>query len=166
MLSFVIQIKLSSFFKYGSLYEAQVAGRADSPAHHAEHVQIALRLLEEGRIALPPQITHLHLAALLQSGLALDLPDGSQLLIGVLRPESPWVGKSLQARDLSGPIMDSKIVAVLRGKSVILARPATILQPGDRLVLVASQKAQAELLRHLGPPFASALQPSTTDQSQ
>jgi Trk K+ transport system NAD-binding subunit len=76
------------------------------------------------------------------------------------------VGKSLQARDLSGPIMDSKIVAVLRGKSVILARPATILQPGDRLVLVASQKAQAELLRHLGPPFASALQPSAPDQSQ
>ena len=166
MLSFVIQIKLSSLCKYGSLYEAQVAGRTDSPAHHAEHVQIALRLLEEGRIALPPQITHLHLAALLQSGLALDLPDGSQLLIGALRPESPWVGKSLQARDLSGPIMDSKIVAVLRGKSVILARPATILQPGDRLVLVASQKAQAELLRHLGPPFASALQPSAPDQSQ
>jgi Trk K+ transport system NAD-binding subunit len=62
--------------------------------------------------------------------------------------------------------MDSKIVAVLRGKSVILARPATILQPGDRPVLVASQQAQAELLRHFAPPFGLALQPSTTDQSQ
>ncbi|MGA7525536.1 MAG: chloride channel protein, partial [Acidobacteriaceae bacterium] len=80
MLSFVIQANLSSSFKYGSLYEGQVAGRPDSPAHRAEHVQIALRLLDQGKIALPPQITHLHLAALLQSGFALDLPDGSQLV--------------------------------------------------------------------------------------
>ncbi len=163
MLSFVIQIKLSSLCKYGSLYEAQVAGRTDSPAHHAEHVQIALRLLEQGTISLPPQITHLHLAALLRSGIALDLPDGSQLLIGALRPGSPWVGKSLEARNLSGAIVDSKIVAILRGKSVILARPTTILQPGDRLVLVASQQAQTELARHFVPAFASVLQPSKTD---
>ena len=118
MLSFLIQIKLSSFFKYGSLYEAQVAARADSPAHRAEHVRIALRLLDQGNISLPPQVTHLHLAALLQSGLALDLPDGSQLTVGALRPESPWVGKTIQSRTLSGAIADSRIVAVLRGKSV------------------------------------------------
>ena len=54
MLSFVIQINLSSFFKYDSLYEAQVGGRSDSPAHIGEHVQIALRLLEQGKISLPP----------------------------------------------------------------------------------------------------------------
>ncbi len=101
MLSFVIQINLSSFFKYSSLYEAQVAGRSDSPAHIAEHVQIALRLLEQGKISLPEPITHLHLAALLQSGVALELPDGSQLMIGALRPESPWVGKPLQSRVLT-----------------------------------------------------------------
>ncbi len=93
MLSFVIQINLSSLFKYNSLYEAQVVGRADSPAHIAEHVQIALRLLEQGKITFPPPITHLHLAALLRSGVALDLQDGSQLMIGALRPESPWVGE-------------------------------------------------------------------------
>jgi CIC family chloride channel protein len=149
MLSFVIQIRLSSYFKYGSLYEAQVAGRADSPAHRAELVRIALRLLEQGKIALPPQVTHLHLAALLQSGLALDLPDGSQLIAGVLRPDSPWVGKQIQSRALSGPIADAKIVAVLRGKSVLVARPDTILQPGDRLLVIASPQVQVELAKHL-----------------
>ncbi|MGH9743952.1 MAG: chloride channel protein [Candidatus Acidiferrum sp.] len=95
MLSFLIQVNLSSFFKYGSLYEAQVAGRADSPAHRAEHVETPLRLLDKGNISLPPQITHLHLATVLQSGLALDLPDGSQLAVGALQPNSPWVGKNL-----------------------------------------------------------------------
>ncbi|MGH9729479.1 MAG: chloride channel protein [Candidatus Acidiferrales bacterium] len=154
MLSFLIQIKLSSFFKYGSLYEAQVAGRADSPAHRAERVQIALRLLDQGKISLPPQVSHLHLAALLQSGLSLDLPDGSQLMVGALRPESPWVGKTIQSRNLAGPVADSKIVAVLRGKSVMLARPETVLQPGDRLLLIAPPQAQSELARHLAPPSA------------
>jgi len=161
MLSFVIQINLSSFFKYGSLYEAQVVGRSDSPAHIAEHVQIALRLLEQGKITLPPPITHLHLAALLQSGVALELPDGSQLVIGALRPESPWVGKQLQSRTLTGSIVDSKVAAVLRGKTVLRARPETVLQPGDRLLMIASQQAQAELLEHLAPPSVSTAQSST-----
>jgi CIC family chloride channel protein len=155
MLSFVIQINLSSFFKYGSLYEAQVDGRSDSPAHIAEHIQIALRLLEQGKISLPQPITHLHLATLLQSGVALDLPDGSQLMIGALRPESPWVGKQLQSRVLGGSIVDSKVAAILRGKTVLRARPDTVLQPGDRLLMIAPPQAQAELLTHLAPPSAS-----------
>jgi len=152
MLSFLIQMKLSTFFKYGSLYEAQVAGRTDSPAHRAESVRTALRLLDEGKITLPPQVNHLHLAALLQSGLALDLPDGSQLTVGALRPESPWVGKQIQFRPLGGPMADSKIMAVLRGKSVMLPRPNTVLQPGDRLLLVAPPQAQSEVAQHLAPP--------------
>jgi chloride channel protein, CIC family len=155
LLSFLIQINLSSFFKYTSLYEAQVVARSDSPAHVAEHIQIALRLLEKGKIALPPPITHIHLATLLQSGVALDLPDGSQLMIGALRPESPWVGKALQSRVLSGAMVDSKVVAILRGQTVMRARPDTVLQPGDRLLLIASQAAQAQLLEHLAPPSVS-----------
>ena len=155
MLSFLMQINLSSFFKYTSLYEAQVVARSDSPAHVAEHIQIALRLLEKGKISLPPPITHVHLAALLQSGVALDLPDGSQLVIGALRPESPWVGKTLQSRVLRGAIAESKVVAIFRGKTVMRARPEAVLQPGDRLLFIASQQAQAELLEHLAPPSAS-----------
>ncbi|MFZ1031113.1 MAG: chloride channel protein [Candidatus Acidiferrales bacterium] len=154
MLSFLIQINLSSFLKYGSLYEAQVAARADSPAHRAENIRIALRLLDQGKVTLPPQMNHLHLAALLQSGLSLDLPDGSQLVTGALRPESPWVGKQIQARVLIGPLADAKLVAVLRGKSVMMARPETVLQPGDRLLLIASPQAQEELQKHLVPARA------------
>ena len=158
MLSFVLQVNLSSHFKYGSLYEAQVDGRSDSPAHIAEHVQIALRLLEQGKITLPPPITHLHLATLLRSGVALDLSDGSQLTVGALRPESPWVGKQLQSRTLSGSLADSKVAAIMRGKTVMRARPDTVLQPGDRLLMIAPQQAQEALLRHLAPPSVSAAQ--------
>ena len=155
MLSFAIQINLSSFFKYGSLYEAQVDGRSDSPAHIAEHVQIALRLLEQGKISLPQPITHLHLATLLRSGVALDLPDGSQLMIEALRPGESLVGKQLQSRVLGGSIADSKVAAILRGKTVLLALPDTVLQPCDRLLMIAPPQAQAELLAHLAPPSGS-----------
>lgn len=152
MVSFLIQVQLSSLCKYPSLYEAQVSGRADSPAHRAENVRIALRLLDQGQVSLPPPLNHLHLAALLQSGVALDLPDGSQLVVGALRPESPWVGKQIQSRNADAALADTKVIAVLRGKSVMMPRPETILQPGDRLLLIAPQRAQAELGRHLAEP--------------
>jgi len=150
MLSFLIQTRLSSFLKYSSLYEAQVAGPTDSPAHQAEHIQIALRLLEGGKISLPPELTHLHLAALLRSGVTLDLPDGSQLIVGALRAESPWAGKRIQS--LSGVMAESKIVSVLRGKSVMTPHGHTILQPGDRLLLIASPEVRAKLAEHLAYP--------------
>jgi len=151
LLSFLIQTQLSSFLKYSSLYEAQVAARADSPAHQAEHVQVALRLLEGGKISLPAQVNHLHLAALLRSGVALDLPNGLQLIAGALRAESPWVGT--QVRSVSGTVPESKIIAVLRGKSVMEPRGHTLLQPGDRLLIVASSEVRRRVLdAHLAFP--------------
>ncbi|MGC0771577.1 MAG: chloride channel protein [Candidatus Acidiferrum sp.] len=149
MLSYSIQTKLSSSFKYGSLYEAQVAGRADSPAHRAEHVQIALRLLDQGNVSLPSKITHLQLAALLQSGLALDLPDGSQLVVGAIQPDSPWVGKQAESLSLGGPLGDVKVVAVLRGTSVMLPQAKTVLQPGDRLLVISAPDTLPDLGKHL-----------------
>ena len=94
-------------------------------------------------------MNHLHLAALLQSGLSLDLPDGSQLVTGALRPESPWVGKQIQARVLIGPLADAKLVAVLRGKSVMMARPETGAARGQTFVdrVTASARRTAEAPR-------------------
>ncbi len=157
MLSYLIQVKLSSFCRYGSLYEAQVAGRADSPAHRAEHVEIAVRLLDQGNISLPPEITHLHLAALLQSGIALDLPDGSQLVVGALRPGSPWVGKKFQSLTFGEELAGTRIVAVLRGKSVMMPRTGTVMQPGDRMLLMAPPSAIGELEKHFATAGASTI---------
>jgi CIC family chloride channel protein len=92
LLSYIVQYNLSRFCKYPSLYEAQLPDRSDSPAHQAEHIRTAMRLLDHGNIAWPDQVTHLHLVSLLQSGLALDLPDGSTLTATTLTPDSPQTG--------------------------------------------------------------------------
>lgn len=151
MLSYVLQVNLARFFKYDSLYEAQVSGRADSPAHHAEQVENAVRLIESGNVPLPADMTHLHLAALLQSGLSLDLPDSSQLTFGVLRPDSPWVGKQIQSRPASNVLAHTRIASILRGTTVLLAHPETILQPGDRLLIVVQPEAVKDLSLYLSP---------------
>jgi CIC family chloride channel protein len=151
MLAYVIQFNLSRFVRYPSLYEAQVADRADSPAHRAETVGVAMRLLDRGGLPLPSGTSPLHLAALLSQGVAMELPDGSRLTAGILRPESSWVGKTLADRPGSAALDHSKIVAVLRGSSVLLARPTTLLQPGDRLLLVVGPGSEEELAEHLAP---------------
>jgi CIC family chloride channel protein len=156
MLSYILQVNLSRFFKYQSLYEAQVAGRADSPSHRAEQVETAVRLMETGDLPLPPDMSHLHLAAVLQSGLALDLPDGSELRVGTVGPDSPWVGKQIQSRPPSQVLSRTRIASVLRGTTVLLARPDTILQSGDRLLIVV----QIEALDQLGEYLSSSPTPS------
>jgi chloride channel protein, CIC family len=155
MLSYVLQVNLSRFFKYQSLYEAQVAGRSDSPSHRAEQVQTALRLLDSGDLPLPADSTHLHLATLLQAGLGLDLPDGSQLTVGVLFPESPWVGKEIQSRPPSDVLSHTRIASILRGTTVVLAHPNTILQPGDRLLIVVELEVLDQLTEYLRPATAT-----------
>jgi len=151
MLSFLVQTNLSRFMEYHSMYEAQVADRADSPAHQAEQVGIAMRLLEHGGIAWPDEVQHLQLVALLQQGLELDLPDGSRLTAGVLSPDSAWDGKQIQARAPSDAVAHSRITAVLRGGSVLLARPDTVLQPGDRLIVVVQAEGVDALAQVLEP---------------
>lgn len=154
-LSFLIQMRLSKFVKYASLYEGQVVGRIDSPAHRAEHVTLALQVLDSGQVTLPAQLSHLHLAALLQSGVALELPDNEQLTAGALKPDSEWVGKSIEEIALDKVTPGARILAILRGTTVITPHARTILQPGDRLLILAAKEAQAQFNEHLASPSAA-----------
>jgi CIC family chloride channel protein len=148
LLSYIVQYNLSRLCKYPSLYEAQLPDRADSPAHQAEHIRTAMRLLDHGNIPWPDQVTHIHLASLLQSGIELDLPDGSALTAITLNPDSPgstnqtsaWIGKQIQSRPPSEALTGTRILAVLRGQTVLTPRPDTVLQSADRLLLITQPK--------------------------
>jgi CIC family chloride channel protein len=150
-LSYLIQTILSAPIKYKSLYEAQVPFRADSPAHHMENVCIALDLMCKPLVSDPNTICHLDLLSLLKSGVALNLSEGKQLTIGMLRPESPWVGRPLNSRyreELGGEI---EIIAILRAEQILLPHSDTILRAEDRLLAIISPQVKERLERHLAP---------------
>lgn len=151
MLSYLVQVMLSAPLRYKSLYEAQVAGRADSPAHHVEHLRIALGLLSDRQIASTAAIGRLDLLALLSSGIALDLPDGKHLALGVLRSESPCVGQSIASGCLADNKEDFAIAAILRQGRLHLPHPDTTLRAGDRLIVIASGSMEERMSQHLAP---------------
>lgn len=148
-LSYLVQARLSSSFRYASLYEAQVNRRSDSPAHRIEHLQTAVRILSESRSLDLRSIGHLNLLNLMESGVPIDLPDGKQLVLGTLRPESPCVKKSIEKGCLLNQNEDWEIVAVLRHEHLLLPHPNTVLAAEDQLLVLTSPKTFEDLRRHV-----------------
>lgn len=137
MLSYLVQARLGARLKYRSIYEAQVASRADSPAHHTQHVKAALRILRERRSDELEDVGELDLVALLRSGVPVELAGGRRLLLIHVRDDSPVVGTTIAAsgRTLAGD--DTNIIALFRGDRVVAPRADTMLEKGDLLILVA-----------------------------
>ncbi len=150
MISYFIQVALSNRLKYKSLYEAQVANRDDSPAHYVGELQNALRLLDEHRVSVPSTIGHVEIQKLVTSGIAIDLSDDKELTIGVLKPESPIIGKPIKESILTR-FEGMEIVAILRGKEVLLPNPEVVLQSGDRFMIITSRETWSRLSEHLSP---------------
>jgi len=148
------QVTLSRSLKYKSLYEAQVPGRADSPAHRRDHLSSALRLLGEQPGALPPVASDVKLKGLLASGIPVTLPDGKQLVMGVVRPESPVVGMKISANlppELDG---DVKILAAFREGRTYLPYSNFALEGGDQMLVVATPAARERLAKLFAPILA------------
>jgi CIC family chloride channel protein len=150
-LSYLIQKLLSSRIKYKSLYEAQVPYRTDSPAHHLENIGIALGLMCEPWSSESQTVSHLDLVDLLNSGVAVDLAQGKKLTIGVLRPESPWVGQPIGAKCRKSLGPDNEIIAILRGERLLLPHPDMRLKSGDHLLTIVSPEATEHFEQHLAP---------------
>ena len=148
MVSYLVQRRLSADFKYRSIYEAQVATRGDSPAHHSEHLRIALRILREKRVLNPQDVGQLDLMALLRSGIPVELPGNRRLTVGVLRADSALVKKPLASGDgvLSA---DTSVIGVMRGEHMLGPRPDMALEAGDRLMLLTTPAETQRLRAHL-----------------
>jgi Trk K+ transport system NAD-binding subunit len=145
-----VQRRLVVGRRYGRLYEAQVGRRADSPAHHAEHLKIALDLLQQRQVIRPETAGHLDLLGLLRSGIPVELPGQLRLSIRVLKPSSPWVGQVVAESPLSAGD-ETTLFAVIRGEHMLGPRPDLRLEAGDRLLLLTSADALGRLAPHLDP---------------
>lgn len=131
-----MQVALSNRLKYRSLYEAQVKDRTDSPAHHVEHVRVALSLLRDRQIPASAGIGHMSLVELLHSGVPLDLPDGRRLELVELDPDSPCVGKKAQPQCLAETHSQAEVIAVIRSDHVLLPDQKHVLKPADKLLVI------------------------------
>jgi len=147
MISYLVQVRFSRGMRYRSLYEAQVPRRTDSPAHHTEHLEIALRILEQRSLAGPLH-GRLDLLTLLRSGTPVELPDDRCLTVGVLKADSPLVHKPVAGE---GGAFDpeTRVIGIIRGDHMIGVRADTPLEAGDRLIVVTTPDGLARLREHV-----------------
>ena len=149
ILSYVVQSALTRPLRYNSLYEAQVPEPQDSPAHHHEQLQAVLKLLNERRLAVPPDVSHVDLRTLLTAGIPVELPDDKQLVFGTLRAESAYVGQPASMGFPPAAESDSELVAVLRDGHTLLPHPGLELRARDGLLAIVSPEWRERLQEHL-----------------
>jgi chloride channel protein, CIC family len=151
MISYLLQARLSSFAKYRSLYEGQVPTRQDSPAHYLEQIQAALNLLGRRNPPLTDKVGHIDLLRLLRSRIRFDLPGNRQLTMGLIKEDSPLIGKTIRTLYEQLNSHDFEVVAIRRREHVLLPHPDTVLESKDRVILIASQAAQEPLAKWIAP---------------
>jgi len=136
--AYVVQRQFSANLRYPTLYEGQVEGRPDSPAHIIEHLETTIRLLAKRKIDVPDTISHVNLSTLLDTGIPIDLPEDRRLIINVVKKDSDQIGKL--AKVCFPPECDDEVdlVAVFRGPKLIFPNSKLRIRADDRLLLIAS----------------------------
>ena len=152
IVGYVVQKEFSVRLKYSTLYEGQVEGRPDSPAHQVEHLETAIHLLAKRQVRIPETISHVDLRTLLETGIPIDLPGNRRLVIRPVTKDSVYIGR--QTNECCPPENeeDVDLVAVLRDKQIIFPHEKTDLKAGDRLLLIASYNALQVHEKKLGLP--------------
>ncbi len=151
MISYLLQVRLSSWLKYRSLYEGQVPTRQNSPAHYLEEIQIALNLLGRRNLPIAGKLGHLDLLRLLRSRIRFDLPGNRQLSMGLVRNNSPLIGNPIRWLYKQLESEDFEIIAIMRLEHILLPHPDTILKQEDRLILIVSQASQQAMTKYITP---------------
>jgi CIC family chloride channel protein len=149
MLSYMIQVRLSSFVKYRSLYEAQVPTLHDSPAHYLEEIQVALNLLGRRDVTVGDEVGHLDLLRLVKSRVHFELPGHKEIMMGILSRDSPLVQKKLGAIYRELRAHEFEIIAIMRREHVLLPHLDTLMEPEDQLVLILSPAARDSLSKYV-----------------
>jgi CIC family chloride channel protein len=151
MIAYLLQDRLSAKLKYRSLYEGQVPSRADSPAHYLEHIHTALSLLGKRDLPITDEIGHIDLMRLLRSHVRFDLPGHNELGMALVPDNSEIAGKPLDSLYRQLDEYTFEVVAIARRVHVLLPRPDTTLEAGDRVLLIAPPKAREALAKFLTP---------------
>ncbi|HYW91253.1 MAG TPA: chloride channel protein [Gammaproteobacteria bacterium] len=145
-IAYIIQYSLTRGIKYPSLYEAQVAGPAESPVHHEQYYQTVAQLLRKRQVQLEEDIFLNKFTERLASGQPVPLSEGeeSERLYSMdIEPGSPIAGKEVRSLGFA----DILIVSVVRGEKQIIPNGDTRLRVGDHLVVAATPESVEDFRR-------------------
>lgn len=151
MIAYLLQGALSGKLKYCSLYEGQVPTRADSPAHYMEQIRIAMSLLGKRDLHLTDDLGHLDLLRLMRSRIRFDLPGQRELIMALVNQDSPLAGKNIASLYRELRQVEFEVIAILRREHVLLPHPDTLIETGDRLMLIVSSQAREPLSKFVTP---------------
>ncbi|NOZ70769.1 MAG: chloride channel protein [Chloroflexi bacterium] len=150
-ISYIVEVLLTAKLKYNSLYEAQVEGREDSPAHHGDYLKAALHILRNHNISLSGEGEWVNLDRLLATGIPIDLEDDKQLRLGRLAEKSPLVNQrvrdllDLLPQDLKDEV---RVSAIFRERHTLIPYGDLAFKPGDRVLFIATPRAWKALEEH------------------
>ena len=150
-ISYITEVLLTSKLKYKSLYEAQVPGRADSPAHHGDYLKAALHILKNHNITLSSDDEHVDLERLLDTGVPIDLAEDKQLRLARLPAKSPMADRPV--RDLlnhlpADLVNEVRVAAIIRNSHTLVPYGDLIMRSCDRVLLIAPASAWDILSRY------------------
>jgi Trk K+ transport system NAD-binding subunit len=111
---------------------------ADSPAHHAEYIKIAINLLRNGLFPSSLIGERLNLLGLLERGIELDLGDGQKLDVIELSSDDPCLGDSFQGVCMLKKLGTSENIAMIRQGELYLPDAEEILREGDKILALVS----------------------------
>jgi Trk K+ transport system NAD-binding subunit len=149
MLSNFVQLNLSSRLKYKSLYEAQVAYRAESPAHHEEQIDAVMKLLSTEGYSVPHSVNHVDLRKLLMTGMPVDLPDDRQMVLLTIQPRSPCVGQTVMCLLSFDESDQVDVIAGFRKGHTLFPHSEKTLEAGDKLLAIVSPRGKEELTEYI-----------------
>ena len=150
-ISYIVEVLLTSRLKYKSLYEGQVPGRADSPAHHGDYLKAALHILRNHNITLSGDEEHMDLERLLETGLPIDLSDNMQLRLARVEEESPMAFQPVRqlVQELPDDLKNEvRVAAIVRDRHTLVPYGDLIMKPGDRVMIIAPPRAWEVLRRY------------------
>lgn len=148
LLSYLVQVRLLRGERIRGLYEAQVLTRADSPAHHERHLEIALRILREKGLG-PEESDDRQLLDAVQAGFAPSLPGDRRFFMGRLWDGSGLTGNALGEVRQRLSEQGIFVLAVLRDEHMVAPRLDTVFRATDGVILVVEPGALAAVA-----PFA------------
>jgi CIC family chloride channel protein len=151
MVSYLVLSLLTQRAKYRTVYEAQVATRGDSPAHHQRHLEVALKLLRDQNRKDFAGLGEVNLLSLLSAGVPVELPGDRRIIAGVLRKESSVIGRTIAAAAPTLGEGSLNIIAIIRNERIVAPKANTEFKAGDRMVLITDAVHLDALREHLDP---------------